>query len=206
MSNVRVRSMEGRVRFAHVFTPTDNFNRDGKEKTITLCIPKTANLAVFEKARMKAAKDEFNGKVPPALVKITGGQKPILKDGDEYYETREEEKKPMYESHKGCWILAVACKPTANLRILDEVGNDMADPAELYDGCYAEVLINFSCYMSKSRTGYVGGPILSRELLVVKKTRDGEPIEAGDAAPLTDEELKKYFGGAASQADTVDDL
>jgi len=213
MANAKVLSPEGRFRWMKVFTAEPDMN--GKMvKSGTLLIPKTSSLKPLQDAWDTAAKEEFQGKIPGSLRKLVGGQKPILKDGDEHYSTRDEDKQEMYEAYQGCWVLACSCDENAPLRILGPDSTDVYDPAEIYDGAYGQFVINFSCYQSKPRPagpgkpGYPGGPMCSVSLLGVRKTRDGEPIETGGSGVrMTDEDMERFFGaGAGSTRDGLDDL
>lgn len=204
MANVKVLTPEGRARFTHIFRPTQDMK--GKDiKAITVLIPKTSSLAVLEKGREDAAKEEFKGKVPGALRRITGGQKPICKDGDEYYDTRDDDKKPMYEEYRGCWALTANCDVTAPLHIRDEKNAEVFDSAEIYDGCYVQVVLNLSVYTAKSRPDFPGGPMLSVTLLAVRKTRDGEVIETAASGGMSQEEVDAFFGAASSVSASVED-
>lgn len=206
MSNVKVLTPEGRFRWVNIFAAKRNYKGTADVKSIALMIPKKSSLANLEKAYRQAATEEFKGKVPPSLRKLTGGQKPILKDGDEVYATRDDDKKGMYEEYQGCWIIQPEADEHFPLRILGPDGNDIYDPAEIYDGAYGQIVVNMSAYTAKAREGFPGGPMMSISLLGVKKTRDGEPIEtSGGAAPLSDEETRSLFGASAA-SDPTDEL
>lgn len=207
MANVKVLTPEGRFHWLHVFEATDNFKGTAKEKSLTLLIPKSANVSDLEKARDAAAKEEFNGKIPGPLRKIIGGQKPVLKDGDEYYETRDDDKKDMYEMYRGHWVLNVTCPEAQALRVLGPDGGDIYDPADLYNGCYGRVVINLSAYTAKTRPDFPGGPMLSVKLLGLRKTRDGELFETeGSGTTLTDDEVEKFFGIQSAASGSMDDM
>jgi hypothetical protein len=204
MANVKVLTPEGRLRWVNVFEAKMNYAGTALEKSVTLLIPKKSSLAPLEKAWMEAARAEFGGKVPGSLRKIAGGAKPIVRDGDEYYDTKDDDKKPMYEEYRGCWFITPSCKETQPLRILDQRGVDIMDPADLYDGAYGQAVIELSTYTAKSRPGFPGGPMCSVTLFGLKKTRDGEPIEgASSATPLTDAELDALFGTVSSSTDDL---
>ena len=209
MSNIKVLTPEGRFRFIHVFTPTQDM-KGNEIHDVTLLIPKTSSLSTLEKAREDAAKEEFKGKIPGPLRRITGGQKPICKDGDEYYDTRDDDKKPMYEEYRGCWVLASSCPITAPLHIRDENNAEIFDAAQIYDGAYGQLVLNFSAYSAKARKEFAGGPMLSVTLLAVRKTRDGEAIETvGSSKGMSEEEVNAFFGAASSApltGDNDDDL
>jgi hypothetical protein len=194
MANEKVLTQEGRIRWVNVFQARADMNGKMK-KSICLLIPKKSSIASLTSAWEKLAKEEFKGKVPGSLRRITGGQKPILKDGDEVYATRDEDKQEAYECYRDCWVLQPSCNENDPLRILGPDASDLIDPAELYDGCYGQIVINISVYQSKAKPGYVGGPMCSVTLLGVRKTRDGEPIEGGGGAKLTDDDLNRFFGG-----------
>ena len=205
MSNAKALTPEGRFRWVNVFTAKRNYNGDKDVKSIALMIPKKSSLKNLETAYRQAAVEEFKGKIPGALRKLTGGQKPILKDGDEVYDTRDDDKKPMYEEYRGCWILQPEADANFPLRILGPDGAELFDPADIYDGAYGQLVINMSAYSAKSRPGFPGGPMMSVSLLGVKKTRDGEVIETtGGATALSDAEVASLFGSAA--VDSTDDL
>lgn len=204
MADIKVVTPEGRFRWLNVFEGKLNYKGNANEKSATLLISKKSSLAQLESAWTEVAQAEFKGKIPGALRRITGGQKPILKDGDEVYATKDEEKKEMYEAYRGCWVLAATCPEEAPLRVLGPDSTDIYDPADIYDGAYGQLVINLSCYTAKSRPTFPGGAMCSVTLLGVKKTRDGEPIEGGSGSvKLTDADVANLFGTVASSADDL---
>jgi len=210
MSNEMVLSPEGRVRWCNLFQAKPD-QKGVNQKSGALLIPKTASLKLLQEAWEKAAMAEFKGKIPGGLRKLNKGQKPILKDGDEIYETKDDDKKDMYKEYQGCWVLQPSCKETDPLRILDENNSDIIDPADVYDGCYGQMVVNFSVYSAKARkqtdgTFFPGGPMCSISLRGFKKTRDGVPIEGGGSAKaLSDDDIATFFGGAPTENQESDD-
>jgi hypothetical protein len=210
MSNELVLSPEGRVRWVNLFQGKADMKGVNK-KSVALLIPKTASLKLMQDAWEKAAMAEFKGKIPGGLRKLTKGQKPILKDGDEIYESRDDDKQSQYTEYQGCWVLQPSCNETDPLRILDESNSDIMDPADVYDGCYGQVVINFLTYTAKARKQsngefFPGGPMCSISLRGFKKTRDGVPIEGGGSAKaLSDDDIATFFGGAPAKNQEQDD-
>jgi hypothetical protein len=204
MAYQQVITPEGRFRWVNIYSPKKNYKGNKNVRSVALLIPKTSSLKLMQDAYNKCAAAEFKGKVPASMRKLIGGQKPIIRDGDEIYSTRDDDKKPMYEEYIGCWVIQPDCEETFALQIRDAQGAVLVDPAEIYDGAYGQLVVNFNSYMSKPAEGYLGGPMMSIHLLMVKKTRDGEPIEGtGGPKALTEADVSQYFGAAA---DSTDDL
>lgn len=198
MANIKTVSPEGRMRHVKVFQAVLNYNGDAMEKSVVLLIPKTADLSGLQQAITRVAAEEWGAKVPPGLRRLTTGQKPILKDGDEKYETQTPEKKPMYEEYRGCWVLSASCQEKQPIVILDPNRCAIVEETDIYDGCYGKVVINISAYTSKPRMGFAGEPMLSIRLVALQKTKDGDPIETSVIDAPTDDELNAFFGGGSS--------
>jgi len=201
---------EGRMRWIHVFTSKLAYDQVKMVHTVTLLIPKGTDLSDFENAREKTAMAAFK-KIPAGLRKITGGQKPILRDGDEFYASKEADKKDMYKEYRGCWYFSPEAPEEAGLSLYGPGQSLITDPADLYDGCYGRLFIRINCYPSKARKGYAGGSECSVELKGLIKTRDGEVLTTKSSAPLTEDTIKKLLGGCAMGAagpvaDDIDDL
>ena len=200
MATKRIMSPEGRLRFIAAFEGKLNFNGDGKEKSVVVLIPKTASVKQLTDAWTACAQEEFIGKIPGGLRKILGGQKPVLKDGDEIYATKDEDKQDMYKEYQGCWVFQPACEERFKLTIRNADNTDIFDPAELYDGCYGRAFISLEVFSSKK-----WGAQCKVKLLGIQKTRDGEALGGGTTTPMSDDEANKFFGGGV-QTEDLDNL
>jgi len=204
---------EGRLRWLNLYTSKLAYDQVRMVHTATLLISKGTDLSVFENAREKVALAAFK-KVPANLRKVLGGQKPILKDGDEYYASKEADKKEMYKEYQGCWYLNVEAPEDDGLSLYMPDQTMVVDPAELYDGIYGRLFIRINCYQSKPRKGYAGSSECSVGLKGLIKTRDGEVLTATASTPLTDDVVSKLLAGVAQGAagpstlvvDDIDDL
>jgi len=192
MPNTTVLTPEGRVRFAHLLKAVKNYNGDGMERSVTLLFPKNQDLSILENAYKGACMEEWNN-VPNSARKFKGlsSEKAILKDGDQYFSTRDEEKQAMYEAYKGCWFMGLTASESQNLPFMDENRDDIVTQDVVYDGCYGRALVEFSAYENKF------GKQVSCKFLAFQKVRDGEPIEGGSSG-VSNDTARDAFGLASA--------
>ena len=117
----------GKVRFSYVnIFKSRSFTDSGEAKySICLLIPKkdTKTIAKIEKAlddtKKKGIAEKWGGKLPKNL------HLP-LRDGDE-------ERADEAPEYKGMYFLNATCREKPG--IVDENGNEILDPSEVYSGC-----------------------------------------------------------------------
>lgn len=167
----------GKVRFSyvHIFEPDTPQGGEAPKYSITLLIPKSDITTVGKiKAAMAEARESFvqrNGvNSLPA--------KPVhtLKDGDGTKDNGDD----FGPECKGCYVIRV--KSNQKPVVVDAFRNEIANPGEVYSGCYGRAAINFYGYNTKGSKG------ISATLLSVQKLTDGEPL-----------------GGSRGSADDFDD-
>ena len=154
----------GKVRFSYVTLAQPKASEEGAEPkySLVLLIPKsdTATIKKINAAITEAA-DAFrtrNGAQslpanPMSPLHDGDGQKP---NGGDYG-----------PECKGCYVMNASSK--IKPLMLDSFKNEVADPHEMYSGCYGRVSINFYGYNNR-RKGIGCG------LLGVQKLHDGDPL------------------------------
>lgn len=155
----------GKVRFSfcNIFEAQEPQGGGEPKFSVTLLIPKADTMTLGKiKAAMADARENFckrNG--TNALP-----QKPVhtLHDGDGIRDNGE----PYGPECKGCYVITVSSKQQPV--VVDNMGNRITDPGEVYSGCYGRASINFYGY---SRNGKKG---ISAGLLGIQKLHDGEPF------------------------------
>lgn len=155
----------GKIRFSfvNIWEAKEPQGGGDPKYSITLLIPKADTATVGKiKAAMAEARENFckrNG--ANALP-----QKPVhtLHDGDGTRDNGED----YGPECKGHYVITVSSKQQPV--IVDNMGNRITDPGEVYSGCYGRASINFYGY---SRNGKKG---ISAGLLAVQKLHDGEPF------------------------------
>lgn len=153
----------GKVRFSfcHIFEAQEPQGGGAPKFSVTLLIPKADTMTLGKiKAAMADARENFckrNG--ANALP-----QKPVhtLHDGDGIRDNGE----PYGPECKGCYVITVSSKQPPV--VVDNMGNRITNPGEVYSGCYGRASINFYGY---SRNGKKG---ISAGLLGIQKLHDGE--------------------------------
>lgn len=166
--------MTGKVRFSYVTLAQPKASEEGAEPkySLVLLIPKsdTVTLQKIKKAIDEAAKAfrDRNGQAS-----LPANPMNPLHDGDG---TKPNSGEPYGEECKGCYVMNASSKVKPLL--VDEFRNPLADPNEIYSGCYGRALINFYGYSNK-RKGIGCG------LLGVQKMHDGDPL-GGTVATIDD--------------------
>lgn len=155
----------GKVRFSfcNIFEPQTPQGGGEAKYSVTLLIPKadTATLGKMQQA-MGEARENF--------VKRNGANSLPLKpnhtlhDGDGTRDSGD----PYGPECKGCYVITVSSKQKPV--IVDNMGNPITDPGEVYSGCYGRASINFYGYNSNGKKGISAG------LLAIQKLHDGEPF------------------------------
>ena len=177
----------GKVRFSfcYLFEPQEALGGGDPKYSITLLIPKSDTQTV---GKIKAARAEArdldctrNGAnaLPP---------KPnhTLRDGDGEKDNGD----PFGPECAGCYVIKVKSKQKPV--VVDNQGNPITDPAEVYGGCYGRASINFYGYNTAGQKG------VSASLLAVQKLCDGEPFgTVGSADDFND----GYSSGAGEDFD-----
>ena len=155
----------GKVRFSfcNIFEPKESQGGGDPKYSVTLLIPKsdTATLGKI-KAAQAEARDNFcnrNGaNALPAKPNHT------LHDGDGVRDSGD----PYGPECKGCHVITVSSKQKPV--IVDNFGNPITDPGEVYSGGYGRASINFYGYSQNGKKGISAG------LLAIQKLHDGEPF------------------------------
>lgn len=167
----------GKVRFsyANLFEPKAPQGGGDPKYSVTLLIPKsdTATLNKIKQA-METARENFVSKNGANSLPVKPNH--TLHDGDGVRESGD----PYGEECKGCYVITVSSKQKPV--IVDAFRNEIADPSELYSGCYGRAAINFYGYNSNGKKGISAG------LLSIQKLSDGEPFgTVGSAADFDDD-------------------
>ena len=167
----------GKVRFSfcHIFEPQEPQGGGDPKYSVTLLIPKSDKPTVQKiKAAIAAARENF--------VKRNGANSlpanPVhtLYDGDGTRRNGD----PFGAECKGCFVITVSSK--VKPVIVDNMGNPITDPTEVYSGCYGRASINFYGYSQQGNKGISAG------LLAIKKLHDGEPFgTVGSASDFDDD-------------------
>lgn len=155
----------GKVRFSYVtiFEPKKQGDSEELKYSVLLLIPKsdTATLGKI-KAAMAEARANFCQKNGASALPA----QPIspLHDGDGVKPNSGE---PYGPECKGCYVINVSSKQKPI--VVDNFGNPITDPGEVYSGCYGRASINFYGYNNKKK-GIGAG------LLAIQKLHDGQPF------------------------------
>ena len=178
----------GKIRFSfvNIWEAKEPQGGGDPKYSITLLIPKADTMTLGKiKAAMAEARENFckrNG--ANALP-----QKPVhtMHDGDGMRDNGEE----FGPECKGHYVITVSSKQKPV--IVDNTGNPITDPGEVYSGCFGRASINFFGYSKNGKKGISAG------LLAVQKLHDGEPFgTVGSADDFND--------GFADQAGEDDDF
>ena len=155
----------GKVRFsyAHIFEAVAPQGGGDPKYSVTLLIPKadTATLAKIKEA-MKEARDNFCQRNGANAIPVNFNH--TLHDGDGMRDSGE----PYGPECKGCYVITVSSKQKP--LVIDNMKNEIVDPAEVYSGCYGRAAINFYGYSRQGKKG------LSAGLQSIQKLHDGEAL------------------------------
>jgi hypothetical protein len=158
--NTTVKLVTGKVRLSYVniFTPTAMNESQAPKYSLCILIPKSDKDTIN---KINAAIEEVK-KIGAAL---WGGTAPFnlktpLRDGDL--------ERPNYEEYAGHYF--INARTTRKPGIFDINRNEIADPTEVYSGCYGRVSLDFYAYNRAGNKGVGVG------LNSVMKLEDGEPL------------------------------
>lgn len=159
MAQVKVTTGLVRLSYAHLFQPKEDLNGNLKYST-ALLFPKTSNTAGIIKKAVHDLLDE------PEVKKVFGPSPkfahPLVHDGDE--------ERSQDEAYKGMLYINAKANPDHKPRVIDRNLVEIIDPAEVYSGCYAQVVMNLYTYDHKGSKG------IGASLLAVRKVKDGTPL------------------------------
>lgn len=169
----------GKVRFSfcNIFEPKASNDGGDPKYSVTLLIPKTDTATLNKiKTAMAEARENFCAKnganalpaKPTHTMHDGDGQRP---SGDDFG-----------PECKGCYVITVSSKQKPV--IIDNMGNEVTDPAEVYSGCYGRASINFYGYSKNGKKGISAG------LLAIKKLHDGEPFGTVGSADDFEDDFK----------------
>lgn len=169
----------GKVRFSyvHVFEPQQRNNDEKPKYSVTLLIPKSAEVTVKKIVEAIAeAAAQYREKNGASSLP----QKPIttLHDGDGMRDDGD----PYGQECRGCYVMTVSSKRKPV--IVDSFRNQITDPDEIYSGCYGRASINFYGYNSHGKKGISAG------LLSLQKLSDGEPLGRTGSADDFDDDFR----------------
>lgn len=167
----------GRTSFMHVFRPADKFGGNGKEYSLTLLFPKSfvneGKFKPLEDAYATVTRNALSPKLCKVVRKLFGGEKPILKDGDERYAKADAQGKgDTYAAYQDCYYLTVSAEKQP--AVVDQRKEEIIDPGAFQSGDYGRAVLEISSYVSKNY-----GPQVSLKLLVVQKVRTGDRFGGG---------------------------
>ncbi|MCL2212844.1 MAG: DUF2815 family protein [Oscillospiraceae bacterium] len=169
----KVLTGEVRLSYAALVQPRAPQSGVGEPKySVTILIPKTdtATKAAIDAAMRAAAQEavstKWGGVAPPQ-------PKHPLHDGDGVRPSGE----AFGEECKGHWVITASSKNKPG--VVNEYGVELL-PTDIYSGMYGRVTIRFFGYSNSGNKGIGCG------LGNVLKTRDGEPLSAGNTSPDVD--------------------
>lgn len=152
------------VRLSYCYAVKGKLNDEGNKVWSTTClVPKNHPQIDEIKAAIQAAKVAGAAKLGKGAVKS-----PLL-DGDA---KEEGEWKYKGEENRGHYLLRAANYNRAP-KVVDQRKEEIIDADDLYSGCFANVVINFYAYNSRTNKG------ISPGLEAIQKKRDGDRLSGG---------------------------
>lgn len=177
----------GKVRFSfcYLFEKQDPLGGGEAKYSITLLIPKSDTATVGKiKAAMAEAREIYCKRNGANALPLKPNH--TLRDGDGTKDNGEN----FGPECAGCYVIKVKSKQQPV--VVDNMGNQITDPAEVYGGCYGRASINFYGYNTAGQKG------ISASLLAVQKLHDGDPFgTVGSADDFND----GYNSGAGEDFD-----
>lgn len=148
-----------RLSYAHLFAPAADLNGDEKYSA-SFIIPKNSKTVGI----VKKAMEELLAQ--PETQKVLGKTKnfshPLLRDGDE--------DRPDDEAYKDAFFLNAKSNLDHKPKVLTRDLTAVADPDEVYSGCYVQAVLNIYPYNKGGNKG------IGASLMAVRKVKDGEPL------------------------------
>jgi hypothetical protein len=179
MASIKFTTGLVRLSYPHIFRPGETLNGDMKYSA-SLIIPKNSETA------KRANKVVLDLMAKPETKQILGKTKPkyeLLRDGDE-------KEDPAYE---GAYFINAKSNEDHPPKIMDKDRVEVADPNEVYAGCYVQAIISIYAYNKNGSSG------LGATLLGIRKIKDGEPL-TGSVVTESD------FDDSLLEGDGLDDL
>lgn len=161
----------GEVRLSYVTLIEPRAMEEGQDKkySVQVLLPKTDKAtkkeldAIIEAARAEGVKTRFNGKKPNKMVQVKDG------DDEDAFTTYNQE-------YAGNWVFSASNKRKPI--ILDTDNKPVMDERDVYSGCYARLALK--AFPFNAAEGRAIGVSISLD--VVKKTRDGDPLDGSITA------------------------
>lgn len=145
-----------RLSYPHIFRPAETLNGELKYSA-SLIIPKDSDTA----KRIEGVVSEMMAK--PETKQLLGKAKPkyaLLRDGDE-------KEDPAY---MGAYFINAKSNEDHPPKVLDKDRVEVADPNDVYAGCYVQAIISIYAYNKNGNSGF------GATLLGIRKIKDGEPL------------------------------
>lgn len=161
-------TVNGRLSFAHLFTPQAANETAEPKYSATILIPKSDTTTVARvQAAIQAAIDDaverrtFKQAIDPAHTKY-----PPLRDGDLPNDSGE----PRGPEFAGHWFIAAKASTKRKPFVVDGNLQPIIDENDIYSGCYCNFAIQFFGYENSGNKG------ISASLIGVQKAKDGERL------------------------------
>ena len=154
----------GKVRFSYcyLFEPQEGLGGGEPKYSITLLIPKSDTATVNNiKAAITEAREIYCKRNGANALPLKPNH--TLRDGDGTKDNGDD----FGPECAGCYVIKVRSKQKPV--IVDNMGNPITNPTEVYGGCYGRASINFYGYNNRKK-GIGAG------LLAIQKLHDGEPF------------------------------
>ena len=179
MASIKFTTGLVRLSYPHIFRPAETLNGDMKYSA-SLIVPKNSDTV----KRVKQVVQELMAK--PETKQLMGKTKPkyeLLRDGDE-------KEDPAYE---GAYFINAKSNEDHPPKVMDRDRVEVADPNEVYAGCYVQAIISIYAYNKNGNSG------VGASLLGIRKIKDGEPL-TGSVVSDSD------FDDSLLEGDGLDDL
>lgn len=188
----RVTTPKGRVSFPHCYTPRASQPGAAEKYSITLLIPKSADIQAMLDMRNKAVLDKW----PDAARRPKNIHNPI-KDGDTDTTLDGSLRKDKYPEIAGHWMVTASrSKKSGAPKVVDAQMQEIIDEGELYAGCYARMSIHAFAYGPTKENPQIKNGV-SFGLNNVQKMAEGEPL--GGASSRPEDDFEPVQGGAPVQ-------
>lgn len=198
MANVKIVTPTGRTSFMKVYNAEPNMSGNANVFSLKLLFPKDMDMGWIKNAWAKACTEEFGNAAPTGLRPLFSVGNPYddkgaIMDGDWKYGAVAEDKKELYESYRGHWVMGFTVGEAHPPTVVDEHKEEILDRSQFQSGDYARVVCELSSYIAKKfRT-----PQVSIRFAVVQKMRDGERFSGG----MSKDTALEMLGDAPQPAD-----